>query len=41
MEPPSGDGGDPFGRSVIVSPCMLQWSRRRVTAETVQHDVDR
>ena len=34
MEPPSGDGGDDTLQRVPAVKTTLQWSRRRVTAET-------
>ena len=34
MEPPSGDGGDVASSTAVTRFTALQWSRRRVTAET-------
>ena len=36
MEPPSGDGGDSRWRTMASTATSLQWSRRRVTAETLE-----
>ena len=37
MEPPSGDGGDARAETALRAYWMLQWSRRRVTAETTRY----